>query len=457
MANDYRNQHQQQPPAADISPRRTAGLHAQQPTRIKSFFRQNQNSNVRKILLPLVYLFLSTFYFYNLLFRDVGSGVHVLKDNININVTHASAPVWNSPESDPAVVKLEPRSLADVSIANAEVAWKRQVDYQNYLRRRAEMWEEQLKKQEEAARLAKLEKENGTVIDADAGEHDGNETEQLILLNLSNSSHSETAEEYVTRLTNLSSRRMPKRRKIGQHSSSSQKGADVGFLPVLFMMALCTTFRIFVSLLIGRTAANNFDSLAADSDDAETRDNNTTPTTGLAGRAGLSSFVSGLGGGREAARLRRRARAVRAHRQFQRFVDRLNAERESNGEREISADTLRHLINSRDFNGNDYDRLSSFVEESGPAMGSIFSYIGATEAEINRCPSRSLGANDELLRPTQVVGDQQHQTCAVCLEPYQVGETVRTIPCFHTFHKACIDPWLAQRAECPICKHSAIG
>ena len=47
--------------------------------------------------------------------------------------------------------------------------------------------------------------------------------------------------------------------------------------------------------------------------------------------------------------------------------------------------------------------------------------------------------------------------CAICLEPYQQGDWVRTIPCFHTFHRQCIDSWLANKAECPICKHTAIA
>jgi hypothetical protein len=40
--------------------------------------------------------------------------------------------------------------------------------------------------------------------------------------------------------------------------------------------------------------------------------------------------------------------------------------------------------------------------------------------------------------------------CAICLEYFQVGEMVWTIPCFHLFHKACIDPWLATKAICPV-------
>ena len=79
--------------------------------------------------------------------------------------------------------------------------------------------------------------------------------------------------------------------------------------------------------------------------------------------------------------------------------------------------------------------------------------MGATAAEIGRLPTRTVGetqqGDDDLLR--------ENSTCPVCLERYAVGEVVRTIPCFHTFHSTCIDPWLAQRAECPVCKHSAIG
>ena len=445
-----------------------------QPTRIKSFFRQNQNNPKVRIILPLVYTFLGVLYFYSLLFRDVGSGVHVLRDNINRNITQSSARIWDGSGTSSELVPLEPRSLADVSIANAEVAWKKQIQHQNYLRRRAEKKEEQRMQRENAERLARLAKEaNNTmssssdVADARSKNATGNHTtgqnkitfilangteRVLVLHTLTNQSSTKVskdfnADEYVKNLSRLSVKRTPSRRRMGQTSHGSSPGQDTGFLPVMIMVTMCTIFRVCINVVITRISGLD---LSSDSDEED--DDATTPTLGRAGRSDLSSFFSG---GREARLLRRRARAVRANRMFQRFADRLNAERAANGEREISAETLRHLVNARDFNGNDYDRLHDFVEENGPSQLSFLSAIGATEAEINRCPSRTLKPGDDLLRPTSRLG--QEQQCSICLERYQIGETVRTIPCFHTFHCSCIDPWLATKSECPICKHSAIG
>lgn len=48
--------------------------------------------------------------------------------------------------------------------------------------------------------------------------------------------------------------------------------------------------------------------------------------------------------------------------------------------------------------------------------------------------------------------DENMDTCAVCIENYRIGETVRILPCNHRFHKNCIDQWLLARRTCPMCK-----
>jgi len=42
------------------------------------------------------------------------------------------------------------------------------------------------------------------------------------------------------------------------------------------------------------------------------------------------------------------------------------------------------------------------------------------------------------------------------LEDYISGESLRTLPCKHSFHKQCIDTWLDNSKFCPICKGSVV-
>eukprot|EP00127_Corallochytrium_limacisporum_P003317 Clim_evm6s148 gene=Clim_evmTU6s148 len=42
--------------------------------------------------------------------------------------------------------------------------------------------------------------------------------------------------------------------------------------------------------------------------------------------------------------------------------------------------------------------------------------------------------------------------CQVCREEFEPGHAVKLLPCFHTYHTACIDPWLIRRGACPVCQ-----
>jgi len=237
-------------------------------------------------------------------------------------------------------------------------------------------------------------------------------------------------------------------------------------LMVLFslfiLMRVCTYFciRIFIpddEDLINAALRQQQRQRGSD-DEATNDDNNISISRFLLTRRGAGPF------------LRRRRRTTEApgsrRARYNALVERLNRTRAENGERPISAESLRLVLSTRDFNGDDYEHLLQFNEENGPAMNAFLSSIGATRAEIERLPSHSIEPGDELLSPPITTIDENavedspvsnRRFCSICLEGYEVGQVVRTIPCFHTFHAPCIDRWLTQKAECPICKFPAIG
>ncbi|PON62610.1 43kDa postsynaptic protein [Parasponia andersonii] len=48
--------------------------------------------------------------------------------------------------------------------------------------------------------------------------------------------------------------------------------------------------------------------------------------------------------------------------------------------------------------------------------------------------------------------------CVVCLNEFQVHDTLRVLPnCSHAFHLDCIDIWLQKNANCPLCRTSISG
>mmetsp|Transcript_25553 Transcript_25553/g.38730 ORF Transcript_25553/g.38730 Transcript_25553/m.38730 type:complete len:391 (+) Transcript_25553:135-1307(+) len=66
-----------------------------------------------------------------------------------------------------------------------------------------------------------------------------------------------------------------------------------------------------------------------------------------------------------------------------------------------------------------------------------------TEEQVLKFPTIKYGVGE---------GNTKQASCPICIEEFQVGETLRQMPCHHQFHTECIVPWLDRHSVCPMCK-----
>lgn len=77
---------------------------------------------------------------------------------------------------------------------------------------------------------------------------------------------------------------------------------------------------------------------------------------------------------------------------------------------------------------------------------------GVSEEELSSLPTHKFHET-----ANSSGGSCNNKDCSICLEQYQEGDQVRTLPCLHHFHSRCIDTWLNQKSSCPVCKTSIRG
>lgn len=86
------------------------------------------------------------------------------------------------------------------------------------------------------------------------------------------------------------------------------------------------------------------------------------------------------------------------------------------------------------------------LEQMGEQMEGEARAIPAEEGLIQALPTHQISREEISSVP------EEHKSCTICMEDFKFCEEQRTLPCFHRFHKPCIDKWLRQSGICPICK-----
>uniref|UniRef100_A0A5B7A7Q9 Putative NEP1-interacting protein-like 1 isoform X1 n=1 Tax=Davidia involucrata TaxID=16924 RepID=A0A5B7A7Q9_DAVIN len=90
------------------------------------------------------------------------------------------------------------------------------------------------------------------------------------------------------------------------------------------------------------------------------------------------------------------------------------------------------------------------VETSFEDVQNIFDTGGAKGLpgdSVERIPKIKITSNNN------IDASGERVSCSVCLQDFQLGETVRSLPqCHHMFHLPCIDKWLVRHGSCPLCR-----
>ncbi|POM65365.1 LOW QUALITY PROTEIN: Hypothetical protein PHPALM_18927 [Phytophthora palmivora] len=105
----------------------------------------------------------------------------------------------------------------------------------------------------------------------------------------------------------------------------------------------------------------------------------------------------------------------------------------------------------------------------------IYPAIVSIETEVNEPPppvrdqhgrrppnSKSRGASTSLINqlPTYTFStskehdDHGNPDCLICRCCFEVGEEIKSLPCFHSYHSDCVDSWLSLNKVCPVCQFS---
>ncbi|KAI4381799.1 hypothetical protein MLD38_007838 [Melastoma candidum] len=91
------------------------------------------------------------------------------------------------------------------------------------------------------------------------------------------------------------------------------------------------------------------------------------------------------------------------------------------------------------------------VEPSFEEVQNIFDIgvgkTGLTGDSVDRIPTITITSKNNF------DASGERASCSVCLQDFQIGETVRSLPhCHHMFHLPCIDRWLIRHGSCPLCR-----
>ena len=87
------------------------------------------------------------------------------------------------------------------------------------------------------------------------------------------------------------------------------------------------------------------------------------------------------------------------------------------------------------------------------------SYEGLLELFGDGNENKNLAAPKHIISslPSSIISDpnqlpEDKRQCVICMDEYEKGDERTMLPCWHGFHKECVNRWLNNKGCCPVCK-----
>lgn len=104
-------------------------------------------------------------------------------------------------------------------------------------------------------------------------------------------------------------------------------------------------------------------------------------------------------------------------------------------------------------NGSAYETLLDLSERIGDVKAERWSW--RAPQEIAKLPVFVYSATDST-NTTHTERDDSECKCLVCQCEYENGEQLCRLPCNHSFHADCVQPWLMKKDVCPYCRQCIV-
>ncbi|KAK0388652.1 hypothetical protein NLU13_4895 [Sarocladium strictum] len=92
---------------------------------------------------------------------------------------------------------------------------------------------------------------------------------------------------------------------------------------------------------------------------------------------------------------------------------------------------------------------------SQEALDRIITNLMEQNPQSNAAPPASEQALEKLERKkvtADLLGEDGHTECAICIDSFEEGQTATFLPCKHWFHDECVVLWLKEHNTCPVCR-----